>query len=464
MVDRAIARAIVLSVVILLVLIAACVIASSARSSARGSARVAGGLARVAGGSERVDWRAVVQPIVETEPTVRRVARPRPAPVAPRPAPVAPRPAPVAPIIREPRASVRRTRTVDNRQIAEARDRVAQAQARERAEAEAEAEARNIVAAVEAIDAVFNHLMFGGTIHRPLTFVIDGRLARPAHANERAAERATPRELRQREARAIGNDRGPGAVADAYYEIATEHTSDAQNTHDPLVLANLRGTIARLREDQAGAAVPTPAEIAESIQRDPGLDREKAGLAASAALRMSEPTLVVGIGATDAECLGRVWLRAEDPRNSRVRGDMRQAVIDALADCWENGSIVCSNGRADRMLAALVLVDHDKRNWEVNRLEQFRNDAFAAAGRAISEAAAAATADPDPAARQAGALYLARTAAELAAIGDPPAAAVEALAARMRSAASAAVAARAAACGVPDDLAEATIADALAAI
>jgi hypothetical protein len=152
----------------------------------------------------------------------------------------------------------------------------------------------------------------------------------------------------------------------------------------------------------------------------------------------SEGERVITIGATDAECLGRVWLRAADPRNVAVRGQLRQATFDALYDCWEEGiagrRIVCVNGRTSRILAALTLLDWDRRNWEVKKLEQFKNDIYAAAAKVIAAEAERAAAGGDGDLARAGRLYLARSMAEIEAIGEVPDAATAQLAEQMRAA------------------------------
>src|SRR5205807_946238 len=123
---------------------------------------------------------------------------------------------------------------------------------------------------------------------------------------------------RQRVAKEAAQEQGGarGAAVDTYLSLAAQHTDDPQNAHDSGVLACLRG----------------------------------------------------------------VWARADDPRNAATRGQMRQALFDSLVDAWEEGiagrKITCVNGRTTRILSALVLLDADERNWQVKKLEQFKNDIF----------------------------------------------------------------------------------------
>ena len=59
--------------------------------------------------------------------------------------------------------------------------------------------------------------------------------------------------------------------AAAYVNAAVEHTSDSQNVHDSLVNAAHRAVVARLREDQKGAELPTLDAIAENARRFKGM-------------------------------------------------------------------------------------------------------------------------------------------------------------------------------------------------
>ena len=233
-----------------------------------------------------------------------------------------------------------------------------------------------------------------------------------------------------------------GAGVAAYVELATQNTDDPQNTHDTGVIACLRAIVGRLRADQGDAPLPGPNEVrAEIRERGAELSGGRAHRVADVEAVIAQTRVgerVVAIGATDAECLGRVWLRASDPRNAAVRGQLRQAVFDALYDCWEEGiagrKVVCVNGRTSRILSALILLDWDRRNWEVKKLEQFKNDIYAKAAEVIAAEATLAAASDDPEVQRAGRLFLARSAAELAAAGEVPDAVMERLSEQIRTA------------------------------
>jgi hypothetical protein len=273
-------------------------------------------------------------------------------------------------------------------------------------------------------------------------FIIDQPLAnRVGQLREEVVE--TRRTVAREAAAEQGGARG--AAVDAYVTLATQNTNDLQNSHDTGVLACLKAVVARLRADQGSlSALPTVDKVIADIQQvGDALSEGRPPLVADAvavAERTKAGNRVIALDVSDEECLRRVWHRADDPRNSVTRAQIRQAVFDNLVDAWEEGiggrNIACVNGRTTRILSALVLLDWDKRNWDVKRLEQFKNDIFDRAHAVIMSEAAAAAASDDPDRQKAGKLYLAKTAEALRAVGPVPDSVTERLAQEMRDAIS----------------------------
>jgi len=268
----------------------------------------------------------------------------------------------------------------------------------------------------------------GGLLNFPNIIWLDVPLARSALTRRDDV-------IEERQQAAANASPAPGARAEQYIALATEHTNDGQNVHDSSVNAYLRKIIANLRRDQdRGESGPLPsldavwAEIAENgaaFSADPrGTPRPKVvaqALEVVDAARRGE--LNAAIGATDEEVLRRVWARAGAPRNAENREKLRQAVFDALIDAWKpsqgtgDPAVQCVNGRTARVLGALSLLDWDKENWDVKRLEQLKNDVFAMTRALIDAKAAEAAASPEPGLRAVGRAFLAKTPQELAQAG-----------------------------------------------
>ncbi len=240
--------------------------------------------------------------------------------------------------------------------------------------------------------------------------------------------------IEERQQAAANTSPAPGARAEQYIALATEHTNDGQNVHDSSVNAYLRKILANLRGNRGDGGGPLPsldtvwAEIVENglvFSADPrGSPRPELveqALEVVDAARRGETN--VAIGATDEEVLRRVWARADDPRNAENREKLRQAVFDALVDSWKHppgpmgSGVQCVNGRTARVLGALSLLDWDKENWDVKRLEQLKNDVFAMTRALIDAKAAEAAASSEPGLRAVGRAFLAKTPQELVQAG-----------------------------------------------
>jgi hypothetical protein len=225
---------------------------------------------------------------------------------------------------------------------------------------------------------------------------------------------------------------GAGVAAATYLNLAQCNTSDSQNVHDPGVIACYKATIQRLREDQGALdRLPGLDAIIGDVRRH-GLmysegrpERVKMAALAIEEARKGEQVTVMDL--KDEECVRRVWARADDPRNKANKGKLRQALFDALVNSWEGPEgarkIVCVYGRISQQLGSLVLLDWDKRNWVVKKLEQFKNDVYIRAEKTIRAVAQAASESDDPDMQSAGRQFLTTSFKEQKAIEVKPKAA-----------------------------------------
>jgi hypothetical protein len=259
-----------------------------------------------------------------------------------------------------------------------------------------------------------------------------------AAENRRAASIQTRRAAAAEAAEGRGRERR----ARAFLDLSQRNTSDSQNSHDVSVNAAKRAVVERLRKDQPPLKdLPTLDAIAAAIRidsdalsRDPASGKARAGRTERALAvvdRAKHGERSAAAAADDEEVLRRVWARSDHPSNRARQGLLRQAVYDALVDCWERGiqgdRVQCVDGRVGRLIASLTLLDFDERTWCMKRLEQHKNDVYAKTQQVIHAAAAEAAAQTgNPALRKVGQSYLAADAAELAALGPVDPAAEEA--------------------------------------
>lgn len=245
-----------------------------------------------------------------------------------------------------------------------------------------------------------------------------------------------------RERRANANTTiSPVIRTENYINLATQNTNDLQNSHDTGVLACLKNIVDRLRVDQHDLILPSIDEVLAEIKiRKTALSggRNHRMIDVEAVIdRIRLNERVVAVGATDSECLCRIWLRSTDPRNLVERDNLHQAIFDALYDCWEESiedrKIVCVNGRTTRILSSLILLDWDHKNWIIKKFEQFKNDIYVKASEVILQCAKLASESDDSDIQGAGRIYLAKTNEEMAEIGNVSEKHIDQLADQMRA-------------------------------
>jgi hypothetical protein len=169
-------------------------------------------------------------------------------------------------------------------------------------------------------------------------------------------------------------------VAGQKLELAKVQVSDPQNVHDSAVVKGLQQMYGRLRQIPAGHSDAIVAEIRDAVLTSAMTEQRKLD-----ALRVidrveSSPSRVISLGDTDYNVLLKVWERSKLPTNTSVANSMRNALVEALADCVEGEGaeppIVCSNGRVARFLGSLTLLDTDPAMSAPQTSNQYRNDAL----------------------------------------------------------------------------------------
>jgi len=228
--------------------------------------------------------------------------------------------------------------------------------------------------------------------------------------------------IEDRKEKAKHNAPSLAAATINYIKIADKKTNDAQNVHDAGTLAHCRGIIDRLK-NEANEIMPKYAikqEIADSAAEFSNNRPLFIKDVFEVLDRMSIENKIFKLDASDEECLCLVWSRAAKADNSK---EMKQAIFDALYDCWEveyNGrNIVCATGRALRVIGALATLDKDQRNWNISTLEEHKNDILRMVGVKIIEVAKELRDSEDAELRKSAFYYLAETPAQLAEIGEP---------------------------------------------
>jgi hypothetical protein len=190
------------------------------------------------------------------------------------------------------------------------------------------------------------------------------------------------------------------------FDAATQYTDDRQNVHDPKVNDDLRAILGKLRASAQEPLDPAVC-ILEAREYITNGRNSKSPDARRALDQISLGLTISTFNEAEDRIFALVWSRCSAAENSARANLMRDAVVTSLADCTENGGLVCINGRCARLLNSLVTLDYDKDISETGCLtyEAYRNQVFQEVKVIIDEAISSAKASSDEQLRLVGAAY-----------------------------------------------------------
>jgi hypothetical protein len=169
------------------------------------------------------------------------------------------------------------------------------------------------------------------------------------------------------------------------------YTSDYQNTMDVTVMRSVKTIINILKESYYELDKPTNANIIDIIDyyknnpyyskhvvtgmnRLPFLDMVVNILSRASVSRGHIYNISV------AEVIILLWERIHHPNNNNKINELKQALYDALFDCWNRGVGTfipyCNNGQIAILVGMLAINDFDERTWNIQRTELIKNDIY----------------------------------------------------------------------------------------
>jgi hypothetical protein len=173
-------------------------------------------------------------------------------------------------------------------------------------------------------------------------------------------------EARVREATANAPNRAAAVTA----ALAPAYADDRQNVHDTKVNRDLNEILRKF-----AAPVNTEAELS-SLRRYVALNAGPKRARAEEAIEvMARGGAMSTFGDTEDHILALVWHRCSHPRNAGSESSLRDAVVAALADCFDGEPlrIVCANGRCSRVINSLVVIDYDPSICGAMTFEAYKN-------------------------------------------------------------------------------------------
>ncbi len=186
--------------------------------------------------------------------------------------------------------------------------------------------------------------------------------------------------IEQRKETAIVKSENKEDFVDNYFEEATEWKSDPQNVHDSAVVRDLKKTVEKLKITYE---VEKPAQNcyndALMFIRSNDIYSESKKVHAKEVLDyiMNMNSKIDAYNTDERTIFALVWQRSDHPLNVNNTHLLKEAIVDALADCWvSTGLPVCATGRTNRLLSALVLLDYDKDLAIAQTTDAYRNEIF----------------------------------------------------------------------------------------
>lgn len=159
-----------------------------------------------------------------------------------------------------------------------------------------------------------------------------------------------------------------------YLEAKQQWHSDSQNVHDSNVSNELMVQFNKLREDNIGDN-RTESYLEFQQWAIPQLSRDEQGVLN----RMNENGLVPalrykGVNVREQEYLQEIWRRIHHSSNEKNREELKKSLLEQVKSCYENGSIVCPDGRNTRIMSSLAKLDFNPRMGILKTKEVIRNE------------------------------------------------------------------------------------------
>lgn len=159
-----------------------------------------------------------------------------------------------------------------------------------------------------------------------------------------------------------------------YFTNVKKVRSDGQNVHDSSVNKDLRETYFKLLMQTNCAPKQKEEYFKEMVTYVTNFGSSKSVKTLNHILQTNPIVFSLGRDVRLQDVLTTVWNRSYHSNNKAKSDELRKALVDALNDCEEHGSIVCTGGITGRLLTSLTLLDFDESIGNIQTVEQHKND------------------------------------------------------------------------------------------
>jgi hypothetical protein len=151
-------------------------------------------------------------------------------------------------------------------------------------------------------------------------------------------------------------------------------TSDRQNVHDSKINEEMVNQIQKIRSDNS-LDIDNNHSFADfqTWARKNISDRKQLNVLD----RFRENNPVPGLnGLGERDLVEILWKRVHDKKNKDRQDDLKEAVLDSIKDCVENGNVVCLTGRTTKMWQSLAVLDADDKIGVMKSKQMLRNEFY----------------------------------------------------------------------------------------
>lgn len=164
--------------------------------------------------------------------------------------------------------------------------------------------------------------------------------------------------------------------ADAFLDISKTATDDPQNVHDPSVVKDFNATLKTVADVDGAAASQQAISDARKYIESLKLSAEKLKIVTDVLNKIAENNFILTYNQNEADIFAKIWNRANIPENLHNADLIREAIVDALYNCYENSAMICAVGRASNIISSLVTLDHNDEVGRSMTQEQYKNEIF----------------------------------------------------------------------------------------
>jgi hypothetical protein len=162
------------------------------------------------------------------------------------------------------------------------------------------------------------------------------------------------------------------AAAELYKNNRITFTKDIQNVHDTGVSKNLKIIYDTISKENI-----THHNVLNDIaiySKSYNPNKSSKALEVATYMYNNNSSMITSINASEHDVIVKAWNRAtNDKQNSNI---IKENIIDALNDCFEDDKMVCSSGRVSRVLQALTYVDKELTVDNLKNTETYKNEIF----------------------------------------------------------------------------------------